>query len=50
MGSCNFVVFEKFTRVYLHQVSLEVMLFPTQVFCCNEVMLTLTELISYFLS
>ena len=50
MGSCNFVVFEKFIRAYLHQISLEIMLFPTQVFCCNEVILIPMEPISYFLS
>ena len=50
MGSYNFVVFEKFIRAYLHQISLEIMLFPTQVFCCNEVILIPMELISYFLS
>ena len=27
MGSCNFVIFEKFTRAYLHQIALEIMLF-----------------------
>ena len=27
-GSCNFVVFEKFTRAYQHQISLEIMLLP----------------------
>ena len=27
-GSCNFVVFEKFTRAYLHQTALEIMLLP----------------------
>ena len=26
--SCNFVVFEKFTRAYLHQIALEIMLLP----------------------
>ena len=25
-GSCNFVIFEKFTRVYLHQIALEIVL------------------------
>ena len=27
-GSCNFVVFEKFIRAYLHQTALEIMLSP----------------------
>ena len=29
--SCNFVVFEKFTRVYLHQIALEIMLLPVPI-------------------
>ena len=26
-GSCNFVIFEKFTRAYLHQIALEIVLY-----------------------
>ena len=29
--SCNFVVFEKFTRAYLHQIALEIMLLPVPI-------------------
>ena len=28
MGSCNFVVFGKFTRAYKHQIALEIMFLP----------------------
>ena len=27
-GSCNFFVFEKYTRAYLHQIALEIMSLP----------------------
>ena len=29
MGVCNFVVFEKLIRAYLHQIAREIMLLPT---------------------
>ena len=28
MGSCNFVVFEKYTRAYLYQIALKIMSLP----------------------
>ena len=31
-GSCNFVVFEKFTRTSFHQIALEVMLLPIRIY------------------
>ena len=30
-GSYNFVIFEKFTRAYLHQIALEIVLEPVQI-------------------
>ena len=30
-GSYNFVTFEKFTRAYLHQIALEIVLEPVQI-------------------
>ena len=29
LRACNFVVFEKLTRAYLHQIAREIMLLPT---------------------
>ena len=31
-GSCNFVVFEKFTLTCLHQIALEVILLPIRIY------------------
>ena len=33
MGSCSFVVFEKFTCAYLHKIALDIMLLPLLILC-----------------